>query len=93
MVDEFQDVSRTQLTFAETLSGYHNNLFVVGDPDQTIYSFRGADPKYILRFTERHPDAKTIVLSKNYRSSKEILGISNTLIKHNRFRFERSFCL
>ena len=89
MVDEFQDVSQTQLTLAETLSGYHNNLFVVGDPDQTIYSFRGADPKYILRFTERHPDAKTIVLSKNYRSSKEILGISNALIKHNRVRFEK----
>ena len=89
MVDEFQDVSRTQLTLAETLSGYHNNLFVVGDPDQTIYSFRGADPKYILSFTEKHPDTKTIVLSKNYRSSKEILGISNTLIKHNRFRFEK----
>ena len=60
MVDEFQDIDKDQYTLTDILSGYHHNLFVVGDPDQTIYTWRGADVKFILEFPPRHPGAKTI---------------------------------
>ena len=60
MVDEFQDIDKDQYTLTDILSGYHHNLFVVGDPDQTIYTWRGADVKFILEFPTRHPGAKTI---------------------------------
>ncbi|MCM1261531.1 MAG: UvrD-helicase domain-containing protein [Butyrivibrio sp.] len=83
MVDEFQDVSSLNLELANILSAYHKNLFVVGDPDQTIYSFRGADIKYILDFDKKHDGVKTIKLNKNYRSTPEILNAANSLIKKN----------
>lgn len=69
MVDEFQDIDKDQYALADILSGYHRNLFVVGDPDQTIYSWRGADVKFILEFENRHPGAQTVVLDTNYRSA------------------------
>lgn len=86
MVDEFQDVSGLNYEMAELLSGYHKNLFIVGDPDQTIYSWRGADVKYIMEFDEEHEDTKTIKLYKNYRSTPEILSAANSLIKNNKYR-------
>lgn len=86
MVDEFQDVSGLNYEMAELLSGYHNNLFIVGDPDQTIYSWRGADVKYIIEFDKEHKDTKTIKLYKNYRSTPEILSAANSLIKNNKYR-------
>ncbi len=86
MVDEFQDVSGQNYEFAEILSGYHKNLFIVGDPDQTIYSWRGAEIKHILEFDKEHPEAKTIKLYKNYRSTPEILDAANSLIKNNKNR-------
>lgn len=90
MVDEFQDVSAAQYELADLLSGYHKNLFIVGDPDQTIYSWRGADVHYILNFDKHHPDTQTIVMDRNYRSSPEILDVSNSLIAKNRLRVEKS---
>ncbi len=89
MVDEFQDIDKDQYSLAEILSGYHGNLFVVGDPDQTIYSWRGADVKFILEFESRHPGAQTILLNTNYRSAPQILAASNALIEKNRDRMEK----
>lgn len=86
MVDEFQDVSGNQYELAEILSGYHRNLFIVGDPDQTIYTWRGAKIEYILNFDAEHEDTKTIFLDVNYRSTPEILAVSNSLIEKNKKR-------
>lgn len=83
MVDEFQDVSPMNYELADILSGYHKNLFIVGDPDQTIYSWRGADIKYILDFDKQYAGTKTIKLNKNYRSTPDILNAANSLIKKN----------
>ncbi len=89
MVDEFQDVSNSQYLLATILSAYHGNLFIVGDPDQTIYSWRGADVNYILDFDKKFPGAQTIVLNRNYRSTPNILDASNALIRNNRLRMEK----
>lgn len=89
MVDEFQDIDKDQYALADILSGFHQNLFVVGDPDQTIYTWRGADVKFILEFDSRHPGAKTIFLNTNYRSTPQILAASNALIDKNRERLKK----
>ena len=89
MVDEFQDIDKDQYALAEILSGYHRNLFVVGDPDQTIYTWRGADVKFILEFDSRHENVKTIYLNTNYRSAPQILAASNALIDKNRDRLKK----
>lgn len=86
MVDEFQDVSGNQYALAEILSGYHRNLFIVGDPDQTIYTWRGARIEYILEFDKDHENTQTIFLDTNYRSTPDILAVSNSLIEKNRNR-------
>lgn len=89
MVDEFQDVSGNQYALADVLSEYHGNLFVVGDPDQTIYSWRYADINYILEFDKCHKNTKTIILDKNYRSASNILKASNSLIQKNKRRIDK----
>jgi len=89
MVDEFQDIDKDQYALADILSGYHRNLFVVGDPDQTIYTWRGADVKFILEFDSRHDHVKTIYLNTNYRSAPQILAASNALIDKNRERLKK----
>jgi len=89
MVDEFQDVDKDQYALADILSGYHKNLFVVGDPDQTIYTWRGADVKFILEFDARHENVKTIYLNTNYRSVPQILCASNALIDKNHDRLKK----
>ena len=89
MVDEFQDIDKDQYALADILSGYHKNLFVVGDPDQTIYTWRGADVKFILEFDSRHENTKTIYLNTNYRSVPQILSASNALIDKNRDRLKK----
>ena len=89
MVDEFQDIDKDQYELADILSGYHKNLFVVGDPDQTIYTWRGADVKFILEFDARHENVKTIYLNTNYRSVPQILQASNALIAKNRDRLKK----
>jgi len=90
MVDEFQDVSPRQYEIARMLSGGHGNLFIVGDPDQTIYSWRGADVKLFLNFNRLYPDATTIVMDANYRSTPEIIRASNALIAHNTDRYPKA---
>ena len=89
MVDEFQDIDKDQYALADILSGYHKNLFVVGDPDQTIYTWRGADVKFILEFDSRHENVKTVYLNTNYRSAPQILAASNALIDKNRDRLKK----
>ena len=90
MVDEFQDVSAKQYGIAKALSGLHRNLFIVGDPDQTIYTWRGSHMKLFLDFDKEFKDAKTIVLSRNYRSVPEILTASDELISHNKLRYPKT---
>jgi len=89
MVDEFQDVSQRQYKIARLLSGKHGNLFIVGDPDQTIYSWRGSHVKLFLDFDKVYPGATTILLTTNYRSIPEILKASNVLIEKNIIRFPK----
>lgn len=89
MVDEFQDVSRRQYEIARMLAGGHGNLFIVGDPDQTIYTWRGADVNLILDFDKVYPKASTIVLADNYRSTPQILAPANSLISHNTARYPK----
>lgn len=89
MVDEFQDIDKDQYALADILSGYHKNLFVVGDPDQTIYTWRGADVKFILEFDAKHDHVQTIYLNTNYRSVPQILTASNALIDKNRERLKK----
>ena len=83
MVDEFQDTNRAQLRLVEHLTRDHKNLVVVGDDDQSIYSWSGADPTNILRFGDRFPGAKIVKLEQNYRSTKRILGAANQVIANN----------
>lgn len=86
MVDEYQDTNRVQYELVKLLSGYYNNLCVVGDDDQSIYKFRGAAIENILNFEKQLKNVKTIKLEQNYRSTKNILNASNHLIANNKFR-------
>ena len=88
-IDEFQDVSGEQYKLARLLSGLHGNLFIVGDPDQTIYSWRGADVGFFLNFPSLFKGARTVVLDKNYRSVPPLLDACNSLIAHNADRLEK----
>lgn len=90
MVDEFQDVNLTQYSLVSILSEYHKNLFVVGDPDQTIYTWRGARPEFIVNFDKDFPNVKTILMEKNYRSNGDILSAANDLIRKNKMRIDKN---
>lgn len=89
MIDEFQDIDKIQYQLMKVLCGYHKNLFIVGDPDQTIYSWRGADINYLLNFDKAFPDVKTIMMNENYRSTPQILSVCNSLIDKNKNRMKK----
>ena len=89
MIDEFQDIDGLQYGLMEVLCGYHRNLFIVGDPDQTIYTWRGANVKYLLDFDKQFPGTKTILMTENYRSTPEILSAANALIAQNAARIPK----
>jgi DNA helicase-2/ATP-dependent DNA helicase PcrA len=86
LVDEFQDTNTAQYEMVHLLVQGHRNLFGVGDEDQSIFAFRGADYRNVLRFREDFPDAKVILLEHNYRSTQTILDAANAVIAKNRFR-------
>lgn len=89
MLDEFQDIDPLQYKLMEALCGYHNNLFIVGDPDQTIYTWRGANIRFLLDFDKKFPNVKTILMNDNYRSTPEILDAANSLIDKNENRIRK----
>ena len=90
MVDEFQDIDGLQHELMEVLAAHHGNLFVVGDPDQTIYTWRGANVKYLLDFDKRFPGTQTVMMNENYRSTPQITMTANSLISANRNRMKKS---
>lgn len=90
MVDEFQDIDQLQYDLMTVLCGYHKNLFIVGDPDQTIYTWRGANVKFLLEFDQAFPGTKTILMMENYRSTPEILAAANSLIDKNAHRVKKA---
>ncbi|MGN0437669.1 MAG: ATP-dependent helicase [Lachnospiraceae bacterium] len=89
LVDEFQDINKIQYEITKLLAAPQNNLFIVGDDDQSIYSFRGARPEIMLHFNEEYPDAARILLDTNYRCSKNITEGSLKLIRNNQVRFTK----
>lgn len=89
LIDEFQDINQLQYETICMLAAPENNLFIVGDDDQSIYGFRGARPDIMLSFPKRFPQAEKIVLGVNYRCSTQILTAADRLIRHNRKRFTK----
>jgi DNA helicase-2/ATP-dependent DNA helicase PcrA len=89
LIDEYQDTNRSQYQIVRALASGHRNLCVVGDDDQSIYGWRGAEVTHILRFAKDWPEAKIVRLEDNYRSTEAILGYANTLIAFNRERHKK----
>jgi len=89
LVDEFQDINILQYEIVKMLARPENNLFIVGDDDQSIYRFRGAKPEIMLRFPKDYTDSKRILLDVNYRSGNEIIKSACCLISHNKMRFSK----
>ena len=89
LVDEYQDTNHAQYRVVRLLSDAHRNVFVVGDADQAIYTWRGADIRNILDFERDFPDARVVRLEQNYRSSQRILDAANAVIEHNAGRIEK----
>ena len=89
MIDEFQDIDLLQYQLMEVLCAHHKNLFIVGDPDQTVYTWRGADVKYLLDFDKAFPNVRTIMMMENYRSTPQILAAANALIDKNQTRIKK----
>lgn len=90
LIDEYQDTNEAQYSITKYLAEKQGNVFAVGDPDQSIYSWRGANIDNILNFSRDFPGAKVIALEQNYRSRSNILEASNALIRHNKNRFEKN---
>lgn len=90
LIDEYQDTNEAQYILSKMLSAKYRNICVVGDNDQSIYSFRGSNYKNILNFEKDYKEAKIIMLEKNYRSTKNILSVANDIIKNNKKRKEKS---
>lgn len=89
LIDEFQDINPMQYEIVKMLAEPHHNIFAVGDEDQSIYSFRGADPRICFQFMKDYSEAKQIFLTINYRCNKDIVEASKRLISHNKNRFQK----
>lgn len=90
MVDEFQDINYAQYACVKLLAETHNNLFVVGDDDQSIYHFRGARPDFLLNFSKQFENTKTVILNTNYRSTEIIIRLGEKIISKNQNRFSKN---
>lgn len=90
LTDESQDTSLVQHAIIEKLVREHGNLCVVADDDQSIYSWRGAEPSYLLQFRQAYPDAVILFMEQNYRSSKDIVSVANQFIKRNKNRYDKN---
>ena len=90
LIDEYQDTNEAQYIFSKMLCNNHKNIFVVGDNDQAIYAFRGANFKNILNFEKEYANCKVILLEENYRSTQNILDAANSVIKHNKQRKDKN---
>lgn len=90
LVDEFQDVNQAQFACLQILAEKHQNLFVVGDDDQSIYAFRGARPDFLLHFPTLYPAAKKVTLNANYRSTERIVNLAERVIGNNEVRFVKN---
>lgn len=90
LIDEFQDINQVQYDIIKLLAAPQNNLFIVGDDDQSIYRFRGAKPEIMLNFDKDYPDAKRILLDKNYRSTKKIVKGALSVVNRNTKRFNKA---
>jgi DNA helicase-2/ATP-dependent DNA helicase PcrA len=90
LTDESQDTSMVQHAVIEKLVSRHGNLCVVADDDQSIYSWRGAEPSYLLNFTKVYPNAVVLFMEQNYRSSKDIVNVANRFIKRNKNRYDKN---
>lgn len=91
LIDEFQDINILQYDIIRMMASPRNNLFIVGDDDQSIYRFRGARPEIMLNFPKDYPDCERILLDINYRSNKNITKAASNLISHNKIRYEKKF--
>ena len=89
LIDEFQDINQLQYEIVKMLARPEDNLFIVGDDDQSIYRFRGARPEIMLHFTDDYPNAKKVLLGVNYRSSEEIMAAAGRVIINNKERYEK----
>lgn len=89
LIDEFQDINKIQYDIIKMLAAPENNLFIVGDDDQSIYRFRGAKPEIMLHFFEDFPDGKRILLDTNYRSQENVVNAALNLISYNKERFDK----
>src|SRR6478609_8683330 len=90
LVDEYQDTNHAQYRLLQLVAGEHRNIMVVGDEDQSVYGFRGADIRNILEFNEEFPDAQVVRLEQNYRSTQMILDAANAVIENNRGRLGKT---
>ena len=90
LIDEYQDTNRVQYILTKMLAAKYKNICVVGDPDQSIYGFRGSNYKNILNFEKDYKDTKVILLEQNYRSTKTILNAANSVIKNNKARKDKN---
>lgn len=89
LIDEFQDINRIQMNIIELLASPLNNIFVVGDDDQSIYGFRGARPEIMIEFKDYYPEAELIVLDVNYRSTQSIINVAGRVIVNNKTRLDK----
>ncbi len=90
LVDEFQDINKVQFEVLKLIANPNNNIFVVGDEDQSIYGFRGSRPDFLLQFEKYFENTKKVLLDINYRSKGEIIDVANRLIKNNNNRYEKT---
>ena len=89
LINEFQDINRIQMNIIELLASPLNNIFVVGDDDQSIYGFRGARPEIMIEFKDYYPEAELIVLDVNYRSTQSIINVAGRVIENNKTRLDK----